>query len=284
MICKDCGFKYDKGAECPACGSKKIVEVGDNSCASERVVSGCVSMTPSRGANLLSQSMTAGTHEVYLENDWQTTFDKTERAMAVLYSLNGDECGKGSGFFVNYHGEYFCVTNYHVIENGDVVVVELPTIVDASKQKYNTEIMAVDPLNDIAVLKLQVDIAGIASFENRVALTLSDCRDTKVGQEVCTRGNPRYYTNILTVGRISGVCESSATEALNHFGTNRFLVNIDASNGSSGGAVCNKKGEVVGAVTCCDKEMPNQIICVSAFAITQLIATHIAKRQNKVRG
>lgn len=269
MICKDCGYTYD-GTNCPACGSNAQFEskaVNNLTCATQMPQE-----SVQRSCNVATK----------FEGSWETTFAETERAMAVLYALSGEECSKGTGFFVRYEGEEFCVTNYHVISEGETIVAEMPQIVDVSKQKYNTDVLAVDELNDLALLQLQVDSAGIANFPERRSLALSDLSDVSVGQEVCTRGNPRYYTNILTVGRISGICESSAISALGHFGANRFLVNIEASNGNSGGAVCNKRGEVVGAITCQDKEMPGQIICVTAFAIKQLIASYVAKRnQNK---
>ncbi|MEG1609303.1 MAG: trypsin-like peptidase domain-containing protein [Clostridia bacterium] len=269
MICKDCGFKYEGKGECPACGSKNTVDEVIKTVACENA------KALSYGEKAVSRSS--------CEDDWQATFDNAERSMITLYGIMDNAVSKGTGFYLNYHGDNFYITNYHVIEDCEAVVGELPSVVDLSRQRYNIEVVAADTINDLAALKLQVDIGGIANFQNRVALQLSDLSDVKIGQEVCTRGNPRNFSNVLTVGRISGLGNSDPVTAFNNFGSNKILVDITATHGSSGGAVCVKNGDVVGVVEAGTADMPNQITCVSAFAVSQMLAGYMAKRNNKAR-
>lgn len=254
ICCSCCGFTYESGESCPACGSsKKNVEPK----AIEKNI------------------------ETELPNNqdpWQATFELTEKASVIIYGITDNTASKGTGFFIELDGEPLILTNYHVIAEGDNVVVEFLKGVDPTNQRYQAEVVAIDELNDLAMLKLHVDIANIVIKADRKFLKLANEESIKVGQEVCSRGNPSAYTNVLTVGRISGFCEGGEN---NNMGYNRLMVNIDATNGNSGSAVCNINGEVVGIITSTDSSMQYNVFCGTLLAINQMLAMYKYKKNLK---
>ena len=137
----------------------------------------------------------------------------------------------GTGFFVTSDG--VLVTNYHVVDGAKEISIVYPT----KKQEYAASILAVDPVNDVAILKVdaKTDPAPLAS----------SC-DVAKGSEVLTLG----YPLILLEGQ-----EQKATfgrvNALSGPKDDLRLVQIDVpvQPGNSGGPLIDKHGEVIGVVS-----------------------------------
>ena len=62
----------------------------------------------------------------------------------------GEWAGNGSGIIISKSGHI--VTNYHVIEDADDIEVEF--ILNEEVQKFNAEIVQVDKVNDLAIIKI----------------------------------------------------------------------------------------------------------------------------------
>ncbi len=147
------------------------------------------------------------------------------------------QVGSGSGFFVSSDG--LIITNKHVVsdEQADYTV-----IVSGSDKEYPAKVLARDPNNDIAVLKIDGD-----SFP---ALTLGDSDAVKVGQTVLAIGNPLgEFANSVSRGIISGLKRS--VNAGSSFGDTEKLTGIIQTDaainpGNSGGPLFNISGEVIG--------------------------------------
>ncbi len=146
------------------------------------------------------------------------------------------ERGEGSGFV--YDKEGHIVTNYHVVENAEVLEV---SFIDGLtvKAKY----IGGDPDSDLAVIKVLSD----PSILYPVQLGNSD--NTFIGQRAITIGNPFGQTWSLTAGVVSAVGRTMRS------GNSAFsipeMIQTDAAinPGNSGGPLLNSNGEVLGVNT-----------------------------------
>ncbi len=147
------------------------------------------------------------------------------------------EVSSGTGFIVSAEG--LVITNRHVVE--DTAAEYTALFNDGSKRA--AKVMARDPLQDLAVLKLE----GGGSFP---ALRLGSSADVKIGQTVIAIGNALgEFRNTVSVGVVSGLQRSVvAGGALSGPETLQELVQTDAAinPGNSGGPLINLRGEVIG--------------------------------------
>ncbi len=142
----------------------------------------------------------------------------------TVYDAYGNRLQSGSGFFIDSAGTL--VTNYHVIQGGSSAKV---TTID--NQTYDiTGVFDYDILNDIALLKVNGD--------NFPVLTVSD--DTvAAGDTVYAIGSPLGLSNTISSGIVS-----NASRIYNN--VNYIQVTAPISSGSSGGALINAYGSVIG--------------------------------------
>ncbi|MGB9681256.1 MAG: S1C family serine protease [Minisyncoccia bacterium] len=152
------------------------------------------------------------------------------------------EVSSGSGFIVSPDG--YVITNKHVVEDEEASY----TVLTNDGKKYEAEVIAKDPSEDFAVLKIK---GNNLKFDY---LTLGSSKDLKLGQTVIAIGNALgEFKNTVSVGVISGLNRTlSATDPTT--GETNVLLNViqtDAAinRGNSGGPLINLKGEVVGINT-----------------------------------
>lgn len=147
--------------------------------------------------------------------------------------------GGGSGFIVSPDGYIF--TSQHVVSDkeADYVVVLEPT------KKYPAKVLSRDPINDIAILKIE--------GENFPYLELADSDKIELGQQVIAVGNPLgEFHDTISAGIISGL--SRFITAYGGFGQSarlKGLIQTDAAinPGNSGGPLVNMEGKVLGINT-----------------------------------
>ncbi len=138
---------------------------------------------------------------------------------------------EGSGFFID--GEGHVVTNNHVVDGADTIRVRL-----AGGDEVEAELVGVDPLTDIAVLKVAADpTQPHVRFAEDVKL--------RVGDWVVAVGNPFGLGGTVTSGIVSAIGGQNRE--------NQYLdfIQIDApiNRGNSGGPTFDLKGRVVGVNT-----------------------------------
>ncbi len=149
------------------------------------------------------------------------------------------EIGGGTGFIIAKDG--FIVTNKHVIIDPDAEY----TVLMNDEKKYAAKVLAQDPVNDIAVLK--VDANNLPTVE------LGDSANLKVGQTVIAIGNALgEFRNTVSTGVISGLARS-VTAGGAGIGSEQLInvIQTDASinPGNSGGPLLNIAGQVIGINT-----------------------------------
>ncbi|MBZ9572895.1 trypsin-like peptidase domain-containing protein [Patescibacteria group bacterium] len=145
--------------------------------------------------------------------------------------------GGGSGFIVAENG--IILTNRHVIEDPRAEYI----IVLQSGEKLKPEILARDPINDVAILKIE---------KSRLPqIELGDSSNLELGQEVIAIGNALgLFQNTVSTGVVSGLSrEIKAQSDISRERTKlRGLIQTDAAinPGNSGGPLIDIEGKAIG--------------------------------------
>lgn len=149
--------------------------------------------------------------------------------MLLVYDREeGTYVSTGSGFVA--FDSRTLVTNYHVVEDGDLILAES----DDGRNFFLDEVLAADSGLDLAVLRFKSD-TGL------LPLTLDQDGGMLRGQPVVAIGSPEGYRNTVSKGDISAL--------FNEKGVRYIQFTAPVSHGSSGGALFNDKGEVVGVTS-----------------------------------
>ncbi|MDP3995800.1 MAG: trypsin-like peptidase domain-containing protein [bacterium] len=148
--------------------------------------------------------------------------------------------GGGSGFIISPDGYIF--TCSHVVSDP---AAEYTVIIDPVK-KYKAQVLAQDPLIDVAILKI--------SAKNLPYLECGDSDKTDLGETVLAIGNPLgEFEDTLSAGIISGLSRSiTARNSLPSKTTSlRGLIQTDAAinPGNSGGPLVDMEGKAIGINT-----------------------------------
>lgn len=135
----------------------------------------------------------------------------------------------GSGVIISEDG--YIVTNNHVVEGADKIVVSLV----GNKKEYEAELIGTDAKSDLAVIKIDKDDLPAVSF--------FDSDKVRVGDVVFALGNPFGLHETITQGIVSATRRSGVGIA-----EYENFIQTDASinPGNSGGALINSKGDLVG--------------------------------------
>ncbi len=180
----------------------------------------------------------------------------------------------GTGIIVSSDG--YILTNKHVISGASTVTV----VLDDGTTYENVNIVATDPLNDVAFLKIE-------NVSDLTAATLGDSKTIAVGQQVIAIGNALgEYQNTVTSGIVSGTGRSvvasdgsgTTTETLSD------MIQTDAAinSGNSGGPLVNAAGEVIGINTATSTSAENMGFAIPISSVkgmlAQLTETGSAKR------
>jgi len=153
--------------------------------------------------------------------------------------LLGAAQGVGSGVIFDSRG--WIITNRHVVEGAQQLAVVL-----ADSRTYPGRVYGIDPLTDLAIVK--IDGADLP------AAPVGNSADLKPGQLAIAIGNPLgNYQNSVTTGVISGLGrEITAASAVGSDAERlRNLIQTDAAinQGNSGGPLVNSSGQVIGINT-----------------------------------
>ena len=133
--------------------------------------------------------------------------------------------GVGSGFILTADG--FIMTNAHVVDGADEVIVTL-----TDKREFKARLVGADKRTDVAVVK--IDAAGLP------AIRIGDVNRLKVGEWVMAIGSPFGLENSVTAGIVSAK-QRDTGDYLPFIQTD-----VAINPGNSGGPLINMRGEVVG--------------------------------------
>ncbi len=142
--------------------------------------------------------------------------------------------GSGSGVIINSDG--YIVTNNHVVESADEILVTLH-----DNRSYRATVIGTDPTTDLALIKIdETDLTSIP---------MVDSDAIEVGEWVLAMGNPFNLNSTVTAGIVSA--KSRNINILNaEYAIEAFIQTDAAINpGNSGGALVNMQGGLVGINT-----------------------------------
>lgn len=177
--------------------------------------------------------------------------DLARPAVAVLTVGGRDGKGEslGTGFVVSADG--LIATNFHVIDVGRGVTVEL-----ADGKRYEaTAVHAADRERDLAVIR--IDAKGLTPLE------LGDSTAMKDGQAVVAVGNPQGLKRSVVAGVLSSRREMEGKPMLQ--------LAIPVEPGNSGGPVLDMEGRVVGVVSSKSLVTPNLGFAVAVESLKPLL-------------
>lgn len=166
-------------------------------------------------------------------------FEKSEPGVVRVNVQRGESeevrGGVGSGFVFDKKGHI--ITNAHVVKNANKVVI---TFLDG--RSYNAKIIGTDEYTDLAVIKVNADLALLHP------LSIGDSSNLKVGENIAAIGNPFGLSGSMTSGIVSQLgrlLPSGSGYSIPD------VIQTDAAinPGNSGGPLLNMRGEIVGINT-----------------------------------
>ena len=205
--------------------------------------------TPVGAANDDDDPATDNVSEVRLDESSAIIDAVDEVAPAVVLirtqtgGLLGGATGTGSG--VIYDADGWILTNRHVVEDAESLIVALN-----DGRTYDGTVYGIDSLTDLAIVKIEGEDLPVAP--------IGTSRQLEPGQVAIAIGNPLGYENTVTTGIVSGLgrqiqasdAQQTSAETL------RNLIQTDAAinPGNSGGPLVNSVGQVIGINTAVSTE------------------------------
>ena len=147
-----------------------------------------------------------------------------------------EQKGSGSGVIIRPDG--YIVTNNHVVSGATSINVTLN-----DNSQYEATVVGTDPATDVAIIKIDA--------QNLPAIPLGDSDQLRLGEWVLAIGSPlgAQLRGTITAGIVSAKGRSMP-DGSGEFKIESFIQTDAAVNpGNSGGALVNKKGELVGINT-----------------------------------
>ncbi len=151
-----------------------------------------------------------------------------------------EETVLGSGFVIEYSGQYYIVTNYHVAG----ATANL-TVTFSDDNSYPAKVIGSDPYSDLAIVT--ASSAPVSEFH---PLNLVSSSSLEVGQYVLAIGNPYGLSGTETFGIISQLGETIQDETAGNFSIADVIqFSAPINPGNSGGALLDANGSVIGITT-----------------------------------
>jgi len=135
----------------------------------------------------------------------------------------------GSGFLVS--GDGYILTNNHVVDGADKIVVNLN-----DGDEHEARLMGTDPRSDLALLKIEAKNLPFVKFSQR---------PVKVGEWVLAIGSPFGLEYSVSQGIVSAIGRSLPAQDNSNY-VPFIQTDVAINPGNSGGPLFNLQGEVVG--------------------------------------
>lgn len=158
--------------------------------------------------------------------DGKTIFRKYGNAVFMVFTTDGTNTYQGSGFFINSHG--LAVSNYHVFK-GTAIGAEQIKLVGSDMVYKVTKVVKSNENEDFIIFFVNVDDTPYIPVAKQ---------KPSVGDKVYAIGSPRGLENTFSSGEVSQWRDE-----------NLMQINALIDHGSSGGALINEYGEVVGVTS-----------------------------------
>ncbi len=157
--------------------------------------------------------------------------------LVLIYDYEGNKIGHGSGFLIDDKGTV--VTNYHVVESA--YSLKVMTDINGLKMTYDVDLISKGSKSkDLAIINIKNNESKIFPY-----LPLAKNYPSK-GVDCWAIGTPasEKYMNTVSKGLVSNINTSSNPVMIQ--------TNAEITHGSSGGALINSRGEVIGITSAGD--------------------------------
>ncbi|MDR0831995.1 MAG: trypsin-like peptidase domain-containing protein [Bacillales bacterium] len=189
-------------------------------------------------------------------------FDKVDKSIVEVKASTGSLESYGSGVVINKNG--YLITNNHVIsyiQNLELHFYNNIEIRTSFQENYvTTEIVSYDSSLDLAILKIQ-NLENLNQFK-KIKFTKSD--NLRIGDKCYSVGNASNLSISMSEGIISNPSINLQIE-----GVSRKFIQSDISiaSGSSGGALLNSNGDLVGITTLRIRDNTGSVIYGYGYSI-----------------
>ncbi|CEL12301.1 Serine protease MucD [Candidatus Portiera aleyrodidarum] len=138
----------------------------------------------------------------------------------------------GTGFIISNDG--YILTNAHVVNNSDKIIVKLKNNKTDNKTDYIARLIGIDNKTDIALIKIKVQYLPVINLGN------SD--EIQVGEWVAAIGSPFGFDQTITSGIVSAINRTLPNDIYVPF----IQTDVAINPGNSGGPLLNIQGKVIG--------------------------------------
>ncbi|MBQ7215488.1 MAG: serine protease [Synergistaceae bacterium] len=179
-----------------------------------------------------------------------------EQVMPSMVFIQNSKGTFGSGFFVSAEGDI--LTNHHVIDGAGALTVTLQ-----DGRSINALVKDYDSVRDMALLKV--------SLQKSVPFLKISNTLPRQGEAVIAIGNPRGYEGSVSNGIVAGIRD---------FDNNKWVqFTAPVSPGSSGGALVNLQGEIIGmpSLIRVDAGSQNLNFAVAPTVLNQFLSSAVNK-------
>lgn len=188
---------------------------------------------------------------------YNALYKKVSPSVVTIYSNVGPEmlydenvaASTGSG--VVFREDGYIITNFHVISDDNLDLISSLEVAFRDGKTFVAKIMGTDPLNDIAVLKIE---------ESDLPTSQLGTVDTvKVGDPVFVIGSPGAGGDLMLATLTTGIVSAKdrTFPGLIRLQPNLIQIDVAINPGNSGGPVYDMDGEVIGIATLRDPETQN---------------------------
>ncbi|MDG6994484.1 MAG: trypsin-like peptidase domain-containing protein [Nitrososphaerota archaeon] len=218
---------------------------GASTVTATKVVPTTVTTSVQRSSNL---SLDSSTNSTAVSLNAEQIYVATNRSIVTLAGdqLQNTIFGQayvsilGSGFVIQYAGNYYIVTNYHVAGATSNL-----TVTFSNGDSYPAKVVGSDPYSDLAIVS-----SSQAPSSEYVPLTLTSSSSLQVGETIVAIGNPYGLTGSMTEGIISQLGRTIQDPTAGNFSiANVIQFSAPINPGNSGGPLLNSEGDVVGITT-----------------------------------
>ena len=170
--------------------------------------------------------------------------------MIAVHDDKGEPVATGSGIMIGRKG--FILTNCHVVRGGCFFSVRI----EDDEQVYSTnEVIKYNSNLDLAVIRIQRELSALPLYNGRKPLVR--------GQKVVAIGSPLGLFNSVSDGIISGFRDMEKVSMI------QFTAPV--SHGSSGGALLDMYGDLIGLITAGYDDGQNLNLAVDCQTIARFV-------------
>jgi S1-C subfamily serine protease len=182
-----------------------------------------------------------------------TVYQQSSAAIVVVYCGDGKSFVQGSGVIITEDG--LIATNYHLINGRNQAAV----ILKNGKIYSEVWLVAYNKTQDLALLRVK---------EKQLPHLALSLTFATIGETIYVISAPHGLEGTLSTGLISSIRDGEEVELLKGLRFLQFTAPI--SPGSSGGAILNSSGDLIGLVMAAHKDSQNLNLAVPAMYISTL--------------